>query len=78
MGLFRRAARTYTSIADQERELAVLRARRDVLTARLPEAEAAVERALADQRARLLESDLVHRFHETHHMGRIHIFRCGF
>ena len=25
-----------------------------------------------------LAADLVHRFHETHHMWRIHIFRRGF
>jgi hypothetical protein len=54
MKLFRQKS---GSIADLERELAALRQKRDGLQTRLSGAEFAVEQAVADRRARLVESD---------------------
>jgi hypothetical protein len=54
MGLL---SRRNSPIADAERDVAALRAKRDGLATKLAQAELAVEQARADRRARLVESD---------------------
>jgi hypothetical protein len=54
MGLL---SRRNSPIADAEREVSALRAKRDELATKLAQAEAAVEQARADRRTRLVEGD---------------------